>query len=504
MKYVRTIAVLMTLLTLGSLNVVKIEAKNRAGNSYREANRQDKMISAKAIDRRAEAMKRKVRKAASHYEVTGKTYYISSNGNDSNDGLAPKQAIRSLDRLNSMELQPGDAVLFRRGDLWRGAILTRPGVSYSAYGKGEKPRLYGSPYDAAKVGTWVPTETPNVYMFSEELKDDVGTLVFNNGESCAYKVMMYKYKDGRTVHVDTHEPFSSYRDLKRDLEFYHDYMGTHRLYLCSTKGNPQKRFKSIEMLVRGNGIQARSNVTIDNLCIKYCGAHGIGSGTTKSLVVTNCELGWIGGSIQFESPSGYGQPTRFGNGIEIYGGCNYYRVENNYIYQVYDAGATHQFSTGGTNPVTDENVVYANNLIEDCVYCIEYFMGKSDNGATREMRNIVIRDNLLRRAGEGWGKQRPNKESPAVIKSWASRNCASDFVIKDNIFDRCTYDLLQIEADHKEWLPRMEGNTYIQYEGGQLGHIGSEHASYPFDEHAAEYLKKALGEEHAAVGTVKR
>ena len=72
--------------------------------------------------------------------------------------------------------------VFRRGDIFRGQVMIRSGVTYGAYGKGIKPRIYGSPYDAAKVGKWVETTTPNVYMFSEDLPDDVGTLVFNSGE----------------------------------------------------------------------------------------------------------------------------------------------------------------------------------------------------------------------------------------------------------------------------------------------------------------------------------
>ena len=48
-------------------------------------------------------------------------------------------------------------------------------MTYTAYGKGEKPRIYGSPYDAAKEGRWVQTETENVYMYDAALPNDIGT-----------------------------------------------------------------------------------------------------------------------------------------------------------------------------------------------------------------------------------------------------------------------------------------------------------------------------------------
>lgn len=97
--------------------------------------------------------------------------------------------------------------MFRRGDIWRGRILTKTGVTYSAYGRGEKPRIYGPPYDAAKKGEWIETSTANVYMYSEELPDDVGTLVFNSGDEVAIKVLKVIDEDGQTTHNYTGRVF---------------------------------------------------------------------------------------------------------------------------------------------------------------------------------------------------------------------------------------------------------------------------------------------------------
>lgn len=455
------------------------------------------------LDTRAEDMKQRIRHTETSITVSRKTYYVSAEGNDDNNGLSPDEPVKSLDKVNSLDLKEGDAVLFNRGDLWRGSIKSKKGVSYSAYGKGEKPRIYGSPCNAAEVGEWKETETPNVYVFSMDLPSDVGTLVFDEGKSCAVKVMKDKREDGTTLHIDTKEPFSSFRDLKRDLEFYHDYMDTKRIYLYSSEGNPARRFKSIELLVRTNIIYAVDEVVVDNLCLKYCGAHGIGSGTVTGLTVTNCELGWIGGSIQAEDIFGRTHPTRFGNAIEIYGGCGRFLVDNCYVFQVYDAGITHQFSSGGTQYVVMKDVVYSNNLIEDCVYSIEYFLGKSENDAERYMDNVKMTNNLMRRSGFGWGKQRPDKGTPAHIKSWSHYNRASNFIVENNVFDRGTVELLNIEADEKEWLPVLRNNTYIQYIDVPLGRIGSEKVVYPFNESIKVTLKKILGEKNPRILYVK-
>lgn len=446
------------------------------------------------VDRAAERMKRKILSSPTKVEPAGVIYYVSAEGDDANDGLSPQTPLRSIARVNELELKPSDGVMFRRGDLWRGCVMTRKGVTYSAYGRGEKPRIYGSPCDAAVEGEWIATDVPNVYMYSMEVSADVGTLVFNGGEKgCAFKVMKVLRDGMPPLHVDTGEEFESYRDLKRDLDMYHDYRGKKRIYLCSTEGNPAERFESIELLTYGNVFRATDEVHIDNICMKYCGAHAVGSGTNKGLKVTNCELGWIGGSIQFENP--VGAPTRFGNAVEIYGGCEDFTIDNCYVYQVYDAALTHQHQGNTQQLLTMKNVRYTRCLVEDCVYAIEYFLGREDTLKEHYMLNVLFENNILRRAGMGWGNQRPDKITPAIIKSWShTNNRAFNYVIRRNIFDRSTFDLLNIGYRDSYSAPKMEGNTYIQYLNADGGHLGQDRKLYPYDEQFPAVMERVFGE----------
>ena len=371
----------------------------------------------------------------------GRCYYFSTSGDDGNDGLSPEKPLRTLEKLNSLELASGDVVLFRRGDTWRrvtpdgsAMVVTRPGVTYSAYGTGPKPVIDGSPCNGAHEGEWTLTDTPNVYVYSLDFKGDVGAIVLDGKES-ACKVL-------------TRE------QVRKDLDFFQD--GT-KLLLRSTKGNPSKRFSDMEFNVFGHGFRAVDNVTIDNICIRHIGSHAVGSGTTESLVVTNCEIGWIGGSIQIARGE---NSVRFGNGIEIYGGCKHYVIRNCWVYQCYDAGLTHQYSSKETKPCVMEDVTYSQNLVEDCTYSIEYFIQDSDS-VERMMRNISIRDNICLRSGYGWGRQRPDKETPAHIKSWTVNNPSENFVIRDNIFCGATHAMLQINAGKESWKPVLENNICI-------------------------------------------
>ncbi len=48
------------------------------------------------------------------------TYYVDAeHGSDSNNGTSPITAWKSINKLNQQKFVPGDAILFRRGQIWR-------------------------------------------------------------------------------------------------------------------------------------------------------------------------------------------------------------------------------------------------------------------------------------------------------------------------------------------------------------------------------------------------
>ena len=94
------------------------------------------------------------------------TYYFAANGDDARTAAqAQNQATpwQSLTKLNASMglLQPGDQVLFRRGDVFRGTLtITRSGSSaaplvFGAYGSGAAPMLSG----AVPLAGWVGVGT---------------------------------------------------------------------------------------------------------------------------------------------------------------------------------------------------------------------------------------------------------------------------------------------------------------------------------------------------------
>jgi hypothetical protein len=77
--------------------------------------------------------------------------------------------------------------------------------------------------------------------------------------------------------------------------------------------NPAKLYKNIELSQRRNIIDQEnvSYVQYSNLKLMYGGAHGIGGGETKNIIIKDCDVSFIGGAFQTHC-------GRYGNGIEFW------------------------------------------------------------------------------------------------------------------------------------------------------------------------------------------
>lgn len=422
--------------------------------------------------------------------------YVSADGNDNANGRTPETAWKTLGKLTYNNLHPSTwstvkYVLFRRGDVFRGTLSAVAGVTYSAYGEGPKPCIYASPENGADPTKWTKAPgTENVWQYNIG-NSDVGTLVFDGGRAHAIKIVPAHHTNETAVFEFTQKYnglcfTNGYKDLAFDLHFWHDYAktsfkphatGSGNLYLYSKGGqNPGERFRSIEFNVRKNGVAvgSNSNVHIDNLCIKYVGAHGIGAGTANGLKVTNCELGWIGGGIQYENEP---HAVRFGNGVEIYGGCDDYVVSNCYVYQVYDAGITQQLNVNNsaTNYVYQKGMRYLDNVVENCNYSIEYFLSRVPAENPSRMENFLIDGNIMWDSGYGYCQQRPDGTTGAHIKSWCNGcNRATGYVVRNNVFARGKEKLIEISAgltnpDGSDSMPTLTDNVFIGTKGQRFG-----------------------------------
>lgn len=411
------------------------------GDTIAATNSADRLNPQKGgADKEAAALRDAVMNATDEIEIgEGTVYYVSSlRGDDANDGLSMATPFRTLSGLrgNSYSIKAGDTVLFERGGVYRGRLALKSGVTYAAYGSGPKPQIYGSEMNYVGDDMWVETEWDNVWLLSEFITGDLGTIVFNHGQAVGVRKT-----EGAAA-------------LKKNFHYWYDGDNA-QVYLYLEK-NPSEAFYDIEMCESGNLLQASPNaadVTIDNLAIKYGGGHGIQFlAGADNIKITNCELGWIGGSYLTGT-------TRFGNAIEFWNSASNVTVENNWIYQVYDAGLTHQGGANGGNLWTD--ITYSNNLIEYCTYGIEYFAGETVD----TMENILMEKNIIRFSGYGWGMVRTNPQKVALICGWGDRTFNSiNFKIQDNIFD-VSDNFMIVQYYLADMDIEYSGNTWYQKKG---------------------------------------
>jgi len=88
------------------------------------------------------------------------TYYVSSStGNDLNNGTSSSTAWQTIAHVNGQSFQPGDSILFKRGDFWNESLAPASSgsagnpITFDAYGTGAAPNLTG--YFLVPATAWV-------------------------------------------------------------------------------------------------------------------------------------------------------------------------------------------------------------------------------------------------------------------------------------------------------------------------------------------------------------
>lgn len=447
------------------ITVEKNKDRNTLNTAWRKVNN---CPATSVVEDKAQKMREAVlntKNTSEYYSWSGRTFYVSPDGNDSNDGLTPKTAIKTLDAdaYTMYSLQPGDAVLFERGGIWRltNSIKTKKGVTFGSYGEGPKPAFYGSAQNYADSKYWNASNKENIWKVTVATSD-VGLLVFNEGEEVGVKKL-----NGITV-------------LEKNGDYYYN-TGDDTLYVYFDKGNPGKYYKDIEIASLSDcfGV-GRDDITIDNICIKYFGGFGVAMCGNNNTKITNCEMGFIGGRIQSGT-------TRLGNCIQQWNSTDKQLIENNWMYQAYDTGYTWQGTdrympgkdADGNDRIGDKayykDISVVNNIIEYCNYAIETWhdtredLINSDYDVLAKVINFKLNNNMFRYSGYGWGGiQRPDKWGYAIFGGASSeKRNAKNCEIKNNVLDMSLRALVRWENRSREYLDGegmwdISGNSYYQ------------------------------------------
>ena len=446
---------------------------------------------------------------------TGTAYYLSNDGDDTADGTSPETAWATIERLNKAQLRYGDAVFFRRGDVWREVqVQSWAGVTYSAYGEGAKPGLYGSPEDgsgAEKWTLWYEGENgEKIWLYHRDMLDCGAIALGSQGETAAKKVAafwngeqylvcskLWNQGDDEAAREDqmSQPAFDVAAELTEDLTFFSQADSTlpdtlpvyllgwmdsgqeefycmtasGPLYLRCDQGNPGEVYDQIEFLTphaQFDGIQ--DDVVLDNLDLRYTGRDLVSvAPQCEGVLIQNCALGWGGGcvaSYALDTITGYGAGNQRNGGV---GGAsssgNTFR--NNYVYESYQEGlgleAAVEFG-GGVEDLTDN--LFEGNVFYHCSAPLLYFNWDMEANPNHQFRNIVFTGNYVLFSGySDW------TDLGTAFCSQGGPNMQDGTVkVTDNLFFAAEYTLLYVETYVPEYLPDFAGNRYVQMGGSPL------------------------------------
>lgn len=188
----------------------------------------------------------------------GRSFYVDPNGSDTNAGTNPSHAWRTLGKVNSVTLLPGDTVHLKAGGLWREILQPRNGgavghpITFTAYGQGPKPIINGSDV----VSGWIAV-SKGVYRAACSLPNNV-------------------YSDGKPdwglVHATSNDEMSP-------GSWYWDASSSALYIRLADDSNPSNH--TIEAAVRVWAIKVtadggeKSNIVIDGLQTERTGGYGM-------------------------------------------------------------------------------------------------------------------------------------------------------------------------------------------------------------------------------------
>lgn len=357
-------------------------------------------------------------------ETTGAMYFIdATGGNDDNDGLTQATAWQSITKVNTATFQPGDQILFKRGEIWKGTTLRVPSsgapkspIVFGAYGNGANPVLDASTefndFTLHSDAIWKRTQA-NAVNLNQVFEDnsrlsysvDVASMVAGSCAIVSGVVYVWCTDSGNpnTGHV------IDYQIPVDGLEGGIDYNGQSYLLFDSIDATKSNKFnyKLWKSGATGTGI------TVQNMTSNWSGAHGLYANGTSNTLVYNCvahdnlDTGFWQGhatNIIFDgceaynsgadvSPNGarYPAAAHWPNGMLNSAEAIDCTIRHCYIHDCYIGYLLINEKSGG---LWSTRTIFEQNNINDNL---------GAGGIAIEGPNTIVRNNIIRNEGSTYG-----------------------------------------------------------------------------------------------------
>jgi hypothetical protein len=299
-------------------------------------------------------------------------YYISSSGNDSNNGLSSSKPWKTIAKVNASYFLPGDTIFFNKGDTWRETLIIPSSgtsanyITFGAYGIGNAPKILGS----SLVTAWT-NRSGNVWksianFTNPALIPDYGNIYFKETSG--------SITWGRV------EKATTWRNCVTEYDWY--WHGD-TIYIYSPT-NPNNRYSGVEVSQRQTcvNLDSKTYLTFDGIEIAYAGEFGIISLPYNSLtnisglIVKNCDI------HHFGSKRGFG-------GLALSLWYSDMLIQNNTIH---DASRRNISLNLDANVIQAHDIIIENNTMYDAYHTSGVDINTTDAGT---WDNIIIRKNLI-------------------------------------------------------------------------------------------------------------
>lgn len=359
---------------------------------------------------------------------SGRTYYVSNDGDNDDTGLSPEHAWRTIDRVNDDSFEPGDAVLFRRGDEWREELVISwsgeqdAHISFGAYGQGDKPRILGS--ERAEGWTAVGGYD-NIWQSATRLDEPYA------GHPSS---IFFGHENGTTTwgrvqdihHVNACG--SGFSNLTQEYDWCWE---DDTIYVYAPV-DPDTKYTFVEVPQRRGAITMKSHnakeyITIDGLEMMYGTMYGYNDGwpmddEVRGLVIQNCHVGYIG--IR-GGDSAMGLVVWHSDLI----------VRNNDIHDCGRRSISYNVYTDNGKNTPDlvfENVLFENNVLHNGYHTTGFDISHGD-AMFDTFRNFTIRNNFIWDDPEDDPTGDPNDFTSMGIYLWSGAGLFTDFKVYNNI-----------------------------------------------------------------------
>ncbi len=234
--------------------------------------------------------------------VDVKTIYVSNDGDDANDGLTEDTPIKSIDRLNQMNILAGTEVLFRKGDTFVGQVMIN-----SVLGTTDNPVVFGN-YGTSSANPKI--QAPEIE--NGVLSASVKAAKKRPNDSTIYSAIritysenieisgidLYSTNDGETYYSHISNPNALlYADNSigiklQNMNFEAEVEARHKEYNCDVTGDYDLHMDlSISYPYQGNDYYGflithsynpentdKSNIVINNVSVSHVTANAINAG----------------------------------------------------------------------------------------------------------------------------------------------------------------------------------------------------------------------------------